>query len=274
MSPATAALRSGASFWLRTGAIERITEPRWPAGAIATTIVLSSWLRVALDPLWLPFMREPTWLLSTLHNYTAYGFVLMLTSPCLVDIATRRIARQPFDPDRLRKLVQVSVVILAPCYPAVPVISLLAGDPFLRSIPLFRSIPGFLVHENFLPTGMIVVIVLLLWKLSGAVHRLFDVGWTKAIAGSVLGLSIVYVIFYQWLLNACYVFLAWNEARGHIPFWFFYTAGMLVFVALFVPRLRRVYPEVPGKVWAATLLGAAALVLLFPKGGVIATLLS
>lgn len=267
------ALRAGARFWLRDRALPGVVDPLWPAGAVAAAVLLSSVARVALEPIWLPFMRGPTWILSIAYNYAVYGFVLMLAAPCLVDIAVRALARQPFDAGRLRKLLQVTIVILVPCYPAVAAINILTRDPFLRSIPVFRHIPGFLVHENFLPTGMIVVILLLFWKLSGAVMRLYDVGRFRALAGCLLGLLVIYLIFYQWYLKACYVLFAWNKARGHVPFWFFYTAGMLIFLALFVPRLRRVYPDVRGWIWAAALGLPFALALFFPTGGVVVTLL-
>jgi hypothetical protein len=265
-------LRSAARYHVSAGGIEPIVAARWPLGRIVLAIVLYSALRAWLEVLWVEWFDDWTWYVSVAHNYPLYGLVLAFCTPCLVDALVRRMARLPDDPARLRSLIQVMVVLWAVIYPMVPAVSMLTGSPFLRHVELFRYVPGFLVRENFLPSGMFVAIAILLWRVPAAVRRLYDVRALQAWVAVLAALLVIYLVFYQWGLAALYAVFAWDRRLGHVEFFVAYSASFVVSLALCLPQLERAYPEVRPAALRLSLALPFATLLFAPRIGIVAAL--
>ncbi|MCW5906463.1 MAG: hypothetical protein KIS94_01270 [Chitinophagales bacterium] len=89
-------------------------------------------------------------------------------------------------------------------FPFVPVITLITNSTYKLRIEVFKYIPTFLVENNFLPTGMIFVVPIMLLFLTRHLVRFSGLNWVKAFFIIAIANTISYVLYYQWLLGIFY----------------------------------------------------------------------
>jgi hypothetical protein len=91
--------------------------------------------------------------------------------------------------------------------PLVPVFSLSPlekawGLGIFATVPAFRLIPTFLVENNYLPLGMLVVIPVILLMTSRFMARTTGVTWGRTFAMALIAYALIYIYYYQWSQRA------------------------------------------------------------------------
>lgn len=89
-------------------------------------------------------------------------------------------------------------------FPFVPVITLMTNSTYKLRIEAFKYIPTFLVENNFLPTGMIFVIPIMILFLTKHLMHFSGLNLLKAFTVMAIANTISYVLYYQWLLGIFY----------------------------------------------------------------------
>lgn len=156
--------------------------------------------RAVLDYFWIPgYQFVQIWILVW-FNYTVYIYTLYLLIPAIAIFTLEKLFSMPVDEQAvLRGSILVWVV-----YPAVAVISLITKSPPIQTIEWFRYIPTFMVYKNFMPTGFIAAIPVLLVFYVRLLVRHSRVNWFRAIASVLVPLFVIYLLYYQYLLRLFY----------------------------------------------------------------------
>lgn len=261
--------REALLWWIRG---DERAPPPWQRASLGLLVAIAlgySFARLLLEIAWIPLFSDWSWYLSAGHNYLIYGLLLTFGIATTADLWLSVTGGRPRDPEKLRELLGVSVVFWAVGYPLVAAFSMLTGSPFFRSVEVFTAVPGFMRRYNFLPSGMLVTIALMFWRLPLAMRRIYGVGYGRGALALLVATLPVYLVFYQWLLHVLYVFVAWDRRLGHVAFFCAYSLAMIAYVSPLVPRLLTAFPEVRARrVWA-TLAVLAVTFVLMPKFGVL-----
>jgi hypothetical protein len=158
--------------------------------------------RSVLDYIWVPIFAGMEYKIAVLFNYTIYLFTLYMAIPAMTGVLLGKIFSKPVN-DRavLRESILVWIV-----YPIVPVVSLISKSPPMQTIDLFRRIPTFMVSNNFLPTGMVAVIPVLIIFYTWLMTRHSEADWPRALACVLVSLLVVYLVYYQYVLRLFFYF--------------------------------------------------------------------
>jgi hypothetical protein len=177
--------------------------------------------RSIMDYFWVPDFGPIIYKVFVLFNYTVYLFTLYLLIPAMTGFILEKISTKPVDHTAvLRESVLVWVV-----YPLVAIISLMFKSPAKQTIEWFRYIPTFMVHNNFLPAGMIAVIPILIVFYTWLLMRHSGANWLKTCTSVILSLWVVYLLYYQYLLRLFYYF---HYYYGPIFAFGFFTLSFLI----------------------------------------------
>jgi hypothetical protein len=84
-------------------------------------------------------------------------------------------------------------------FPAVPFVTILTQSNYNNDVVWFKHIPTFFVQNNFLPTGMIFVIPLMLLFTLRHIERFFESTFLQRFLATALIFTITYLVYYQWL---------------------------------------------------------------------------
>jgi hypothetical protein len=156
--------------------------------------------RSILDYFWIPLYAGFLYKLPSLFNTTVYLFTLYLIIPAMAGFILEKVfSKQVDDSAVLRESILVWVV-----YPFVTIISLIAKSPATQTIEWFRYIPTFMVYNNFLPAGMIVVIPILIVFYTRLMMRHSGADWFRAFISVLVSLWVVYLLYYQYTLRLVY----------------------------------------------------------------------
>ncbi len=91
--------------------------------------------------------------------------------------------------------------------PFVPIFSHLPwekqwGLGIFATVSFFRWIPTFLVDNNYLPLGMLVVIPFILWMAGRFMARTTGTAWIRVLIMTLVAYGVIYVYYYQWSQRA------------------------------------------------------------------------
>jgi hypothetical protein len=181
--------------------------------------------RSLLDDFWLPAYVTWTMRILSFFNTLVYVYTLYLQIPFVAVFILQKVFSRKTD---LHAILRESVLVWA-VYPAVTIISLVAHSPATRTIEWFRYIPTFLVENNFLPLGMIVVIPVIFIAYAVIIHRHSEAGWAEILGAVLVSLVIVYLLYYQYTL-ALYYFADRSYGR-------FFSFGLASLCYLVAPLL-------------------------------------
>ncbi len=91
-------------------------------------------------------------------------------------------------------------------YWVIPFVPLFSLSPLEKAwglgpwatISAFRVIPTFMVDNNYLPLGMLVVIPFILWMTSRFMAITTGLTWMRAFVMTLAAFGLIYVYYYQW----------------------------------------------------------------------------
>lgn len=153
--------------------------------------------RSVLDYFWI--LIHARFLYRTIAMFTniVYLYTLYLMIPAMAGFMLGKVFSRPVN-DRavLRESVLVWVV-----YPTVTIVSLVTKSPPTRSIEWFRHIPTFMVDNNFFPTGMVAVVLVLVVFYTWLMMRHSRADWLRALASVLVSLFVIYLLYYQYTLR-------------------------------------------------------------------------
>lgn len=89
-------------------------------------------------------------------------------------------------------------------FPAVPVVSYLTGSSYQIEIPLFSYMPTFMVHKNYLPSGMLFIIPLMFASFVQHASKYLNLSPVKVLLLLMIIFWADYLLLYQWLLQLGY----------------------------------------------------------------------
>ncbi|HXH18607.1 MAG TPA: hypothetical protein VNJ07_05945 [Chitinophagales bacterium] len=126
-------------------------------------------------------------------------------------------------------------------YPLVPVITILTGSSYSVEVPLFKWIPTFMTKGNFLPTGMIAVIPVILLYFTILFQKKIHINLPAVFIAIAASCTILYLLFYQWLLSLFQLVLKeYNYALG----FGIYHLIMAVYLQFVMKRFLALFPGV------------------------------
>lgn len=161
-----------------------------------------SLVRVALDQTIIYGFSQPyNTLMSQLHMYM-YLFILYLCMPAFALFLLGVRNKEKYA--EVRQLYQSSVWIWAIIYPAVPIVSYIFKTPYRDTFEWMGYIPTFMVHNNYLPAGMIFVIPIIVYHYTTSLMQIFKFSFIKSFLAFNVSCGVLYVLFYQYLLNLGY----------------------------------------------------------------------
>ncbi|MBL8080573.1 MAG: hypothetical protein JNM55_21560 [Anaerolineales bacterium] len=159
--------------------------------------------------------------------------------------------------------------------PFVPPFSLLPWEKAwglgnFATIPVFRMIPTFLVENNYLPLGMLVVIPFILWMASRFMAQTTGVTWSRVFIMTLVAYGVIYVYYYQWSQQALVTALfhkGFFQWRGMLAAYVTYCFLSQLITFLLSPVIARAYREYP--LWVHMLWSGIplAVFLLIPRFG-------
>lgn len=159
--------------------------------------------------------------------------------------------------------------------PFVPFFSLLPWEKAwglgnFATIPAFRLIPTFLVENNYLPLGMLVVIPFILLMTSRFMVQTTGVAWPRVFIMTLVAYGVIYVYYYQWSQRALVTALfhkGFFQWRGMLAAYVTYCFLSQLITFLLSPVIARAYKEYP--LWVHMLWSGIplAVFLLIPRFG-------
>lgn len=159
--------------------------------------------------------------------------------------------------------------------PFVPSFSLLPWEKAwglgnFATIPVFRLLPTFLVENNYLPLGMLVVIPFILLMASRFMAQTTGVAWPQVFIMTLVAYGVIYVYYYQWSQQALVTALfhkGFFQWRGMLAAYVTYCFLSQLITFLLSPVIARSYKEYP--LWVYVLWSGIPLVifLLIPRYG-------
>jgi hypothetical protein len=233
----------------RQESIRALFQIHTPARAHAWLLSLGA-VRYVLDTVWSPEVRIFFWPVALL-NYIVYQYVLYLVIPGLAGFLLGRVFSRPVD---IAAVLRESALIWI-IYPMVPLVSMITRSPSLQTIEWFRFVPTFMVENNFLPTGMLVAIPILIVFYTWQMQRHSAADLPRALVAVVAALLLFYVALYQYSDSLLFYTL---ERYGTLVAAGVYT---LCFLAPLFPTAGQFHLAfgnqritLPQLVWAAALL--------------------
>lgn len=197
-------------------------------------LLLFAVLRSIADDIW--YYNSLEMYLLTLLNTIVYIYTLYLSANGLTLFLLSKFWKIKYTTSDLRKIYSATALLWL-TYPMVGVISGIAESPYSITIPIFRYLPFFMVENNFFPLGMIVMVPLLIIGYTYAFHQKPKRFWTTLIA-VVLSFSIIYILFYQYVLRLSYIIY---DVSNIYVFGGFYTTSFIVFICIFISPFEKAF---------------------------------
>ncbi len=192
-------------------------------------------LRGIADYVWLPYYQN--WKMFTLitFNGIVYIYVLYFGIVGLSVLFLKVIGKQIVSDEAIEKVYWYSTFIWL-VYPLVALLSWLLDGPQMITVPIFKYIPFFLVENNFLPIGMLIVIPIILSSYTFLFNKYFNTSIINSIFISILSTSIIYTLYYQYLLNISFLLL---YKTNYWIFIGFYSFLFIPFTLLFISSFKK-----------------------------------
>lgn len=159
-----------------------------------------------------------------LYSYTLYGSLAWLTFK-MCGWAVKSIS---LDAATLRKFLTVSALVWV-IYPLVPVVTVLTHDSYSKTIPFFAHIPFFLVNSNFLPTGMMFVIPIIVISYAFICRNVLKTNFITSFLLTVYSCTVMYLLFYQFFLR---LFVDLRHGHNYYVAYAVYHTIMMAFLYL------------------------------------------
>lgn len=117
-------------------------------------------------------------------------------------------------------------------YPLVPIVTIFTNSSYRITIPLFKYLPGFMIENNFFPTGMAFIIPLIFFFYIKYSVSIFNISIKKSFLLLFLSTSLVYILFYQYLLRIGYHFHETINFEAFIGVYGLLTSFFLLYPAI------------------------------------------
>lgn len=188
-------------------------------------------IRSILDYYWVPEFSSLIYKILVLFNYTVYLYTIYIFIPAMADFILKRVFSAHVDDKAvLRESVLIWIV-----YPLVTVINLIVKSPPTLTIKWFQLIPTFMVSNNYMPVGLIVVVPVLLVFYTRLILRHSDSSWPKVFLSVLVSHWVVYLLYYQYTLKW---FFYLHHLYGPLVAFGFYTLGFLLALAPFANQFK------------------------------------
>ncbi len=157
-----------------------------------------------------------------LYSYTLYGSLAYLIFKMLEITGSR------LKPDTETQKIFYSVSALVwVIYPLVPIVTILTGDSYSKTIPLFAHIPFFLVNSNFFPTGMMFVIPIITISYIFICRNILKTNFFISLLLTAYSCTVMYLLFYQFFLR---LFVVLRHTNNYYVAYAVYHTLMMVFL--------------------------------------------
>jgi hypothetical protein len=204
---------------------------------IIAWLTLVGVIRGVIEIIWYYKVFNPVTALAAysmlLYSYTLYGSLAYLTFS-LLDFTGSR-----FKPgiQTQKKFYWVSAFVWV-IYPLVPIVTILTGDSYSKTIPLFAHIPFFMVNSNFLPTGMMFVIPIITISYIFICRSILKTGFVASVGLTAFSCTVMYLLFYQFFLR---LFVGLRHSHNYFVAYAVYHTLMMVFLYFSTKRFYAVY---------------------------------
>ncbi len=196
---------------------------------IFLALLFLGFLRSVLD-WWLMFnwLNEPIMHFVFLFD-TVYIFTLFTGFSFLIVFLSRFMLKEKPSAVAVQNLYYDSAFIWL-CYPLVPLVTFLYGDNYSKTIEFFEYLPFFMIEKNYLPSGMIFIMPILVGGYTYLVKKHLKISLIQAILLSTVSQTIIYLLFYQYLYG---MGLKLRDAFNSLIFLGSYTLVMCMFDYVF-----------------------------------------
>jgi len=168
-----------------------------------------------------------------LYIYTLYGSLAFL----IFELLERYFKKVDCSQSKQKQFLSLSAALWF-IYLLVPIVTILTGDNYSKTISLFAYIPTFMVDHNFLPTGMMVVIPIIVISYTLFCKWIFNTSWIESFLLTTISSTIMYVLFYQYFLR---LFVEVRLISNFYVTYAVYHTIMMYFLYLSVKRFTTVF---------------------------------
>ena len=194
-------------------------------------------IRSIIDDFWIPYYDSPCMYLLTFFNTEIYIYLLYFSVGGLSFFYLEKIWKiKPLLVEQ--QIIYFYSTFLWISYPVVSLISMIAKSPPMMDIPFFKYFPFFMIHRNFFPLGMILVIPVLIAGYTCIISTYSRVSYFKAFIALLPGFFIIYLLFYQYLLRFCYYLL---DKFNIFVFFGCYNLMFILFTWIFLKHFLFIY---------------------------------
>lgn len=86
----------------------------------------------------------------------------------------------------------------------VPVVTWLSDSEYYINIDYFKNIPFFLQDNNYLPSGLLFILPLLVIFFTKLAKQYYSISLLNILLMLLVVIALNYIVFYQWILYASY----------------------------------------------------------------------
>jgi len=155
--------------------------------------------------------------------------IYVITFPIITDYLIRKISGLKYKKSTLLGFFAFSSKLWWLVIPVSIINGLFNADTTI-TISIFKYIPTFMEINNYLPIGMVMVIPLFIVFTTWFIRKTYSQSLWKSFLYGLLGLSIIYVIFYQWLWQFFYYLLNTFIRAYQLTFGESYLISMPIFI--------------------------------------------
>lgn len=83
----------------------------------------------------------------------------------------------------------------------IPIITYITGSNTKFTIPIFKLIPTLNDTHNYMPSGMLYVIPLIIYFFMINVKKHTNINLIRAFVHLIIALGLIYLVFYQWIFQ-------------------------------------------------------------------------